>query len=310
MRLGVLDVGSNTVHLLVVDAHPGAGPIPMTDHKSVLRLMRYIDTEGRISDEGVTALIDAVSAAAKIADAAGLDAFLPMATSAIREAANGPETLALIRAHTGVDLQVLSGEEESRLTFLAIRRWYGWSAGNILVFDIGGGSLEISQGSDEMPDVAVSLPLGAGRTTVSHLHDDPPTLEQTEELAAHARRILGEALPLFAEQGAPDHIVGSSKTIRSLAKLAGSSGDNADGRTRLSLKRLTDWVPRLAMIPASARHALPGITEDRAFQIAAGGIVLREAMGTMGASSLEVSPWALREGVIMRYLDQLHGTSS
>ncbi|RLP78017.1 Ppx/GppA family phosphatase [Mycetocola tolaasinivorans] len=305
MRLGVLDVGSNTVHLLVVDAHPGAGPIPMTDHKSVLRLMRYIGPDGRISDEGVAALIDAVSAAARIADEAGLDAFLPMATSAIREATNGPETLALILSQTGVDLQVLTGEEEARLTFLAIRRWYGWSAGNILVFDIGGGSLEISQGSDEMPDIAVSLPLGAGRTTVSHLHSDPPTAEQTQSLAEHARSVITEVLPRFLEQGTPDHIVGSSKTIRSLAKLAGSSGESSDSRSRLSLKRLADWVPRIAMIPATARHALPGITEDRAFQIAAGGIVLREAMTALDAPALEVSPWALREGVIMRYLDQL-----
>ncbi|UCR89846.1 Ppx/GppA phosphatase family protein [Mycetocola spongiae] len=307
MRLGVLDVGSNTVHLLVVDAHPGAGPVPTTDHKSVLRLMRYIQADGSISEIGVRALIEAVRTGAEVAAAQNIDHLLPMATSAIREASNGEAVLERIATETGITLQVLSGEEEARLTFLAIRRWYGWSAGNILVFDIGGGSLEISQGSDEYPDVAVSLPLGAGRTTVSFLHDDPPTEEQTLGLAEHAHSVISSVLPLFAGQPVPDHIVGSSKTIRSLAKLAGrtSEGIGADDRTHLSLKKLSGWVPRVAQIPASARHALPGITEDRAFQIAAGGIVLREAMTVLQAPRLEVSPWALREGVIMRYLDQL-----
>ncbi|MFC4224700.1 Ppx/GppA phosphatase family protein [Lysinibacter cavernae] len=307
MRLGVLDVGSNTVHLLVVDAHPGAGPVPTTSHKSVLRLMRYITPDGSISDEGVDALVNAVQSAADIAASHNLDALLPMATSAVREATNGEATLRRIHEETGVDLQVLSGEEEARLTFLAIRRWYGWSAGNILVFDIGGGSLEITQGSDEYPDVAVSLPLGAGRSTISFLHNDPPTEEQVINLAEHANRVITEASVLFEGQPKPDHIVGSSKTIRSLGKLAGSSSDGVGKRARnkLSVKKLSNWLPRLAQIPAHARPALPGITEDRAFQITAGGIVLREAMTVMGAEKLEVSPWALREGVIMRYLDQL-----
>ncbi len=307
MRLGVLDVGSNTVHLLVVDAHPGAGPVPTTSHKSVLRLMRYITEDGSISELGVKAIVDAVQSAVDIAEGQKLDAFLPMATSAIREATNGAETLRRVHNETGVDLQVLSGEEEARLTFLAVRRWYGWSAGNILVFDIGGGSLEITQGNDEYPDIAVSLPLGAGRSTISHLHSDPPTPHEMDALAKHAREVISEAASLFRDQPQPDHVVGSSKTIRSLAKLAGSTseGVGTHERAKLSAKSLSSWVPRLGQIPAAARPALPGITEDRAFQITAGAIVLREAMTVMGAKKLEVSPWALREGVIMRYLDQL-----
>ena len=96
----------------------------------------------------------------------GIDEFLPFATSAIREAANGEEVLARVTRETGVELQVLPGEDEASLTFLAVRRWYGWSADNILLFDIGGGSLELTQGVDEVPDVARSVPLGAGRSTV------------------------------------------------------------------------------------------------------------------------------------------------
>lgn len=307
MRLGVLDVGSNTVHLLVVDAHEGARPVPMAADKSVLRLMRYITPEGAISEEGVAAILRAVQHAADVAQKHSIDELLPFATSALREATNGPELLERVEHETGVALHVLSGEDEARLTFLAVRRWYGWSAGNILLFDIGGGSLEIAAGSSEIPEVALSLPLGAGRSTIGFLHHDPPFPEEVSALRKHAASVLRAAVGAFAHLPAPHHIVGSSKTIRSLARLAGSTSDGVGAADRLRLGRaeLDDWVPRLARIPAEARPALPGITADRTFQIVAGGIVLGATMAAFGARELEVSPWALREGVILRYLDRL-----
>ncbi|MFC9561736.1 Ppx/GppA phosphatase family protein [Agromyces sp. NPDC056965] len=307
MHLGVLDVGSNTVHLLVVEAHPGARPIPTASHKSVLRLMRYLEPDGAISDEGVAAILTAVGGAASAARDAGIEELLAFATSAIREAANGEAVLDLVERDTGVRLQVLSGDDESRLTYLAVRRWYGWSAGRLLLFDIGGGSLELAQGIDEVPDVARSLPLGAGRSTISFLPDDPPSPEQVARLRAHAREVLSEAVAPFKALPSPNHVVGSSKTIRSLARLAGSVEDGFGDTERSILTRegLDDWTPRLARIPADARPALPGITADRTFQIVAGAVVLSEAMRAFGVDELEVSPWALREGLILRRLDRL-----
>lgn len=307
MRLGVLDVGSNTVHLLVVDAHNGARPVPMATDKSVLRLMRYLTPDGAISKEGIHAVLAAVRNAATVAAKHHIDELLPFATSALREATNGPELLARIEKETGVALQVLSGEDEARLTFLAVRRWYGWSAENILLFDIGGGSLEIAAGSGENPEVAISLPLGAGRSTIGFLHNDPPLSSQVRKLHDHAALLLTDAVGAFTALPTPDHVVGSSKTIRSLARLAGSTSDGfgSSGRLRLSRTELDNWVPRLARIPADARPALPGITADRTFQIVAGGIVLSEAMRAFQIEELEVSPWALREGIILRYLDRL-----
>lgn len=307
MRLGVLDVGSNTIHLLVVDAHPGARPIPAATHKSVLRLMRYITEDGAISDEGCQAILDAIASAMRVAEQEGIEELLPFATSAIREASNGPALLARILAETGVDLQVLSGEDEAKLTFLAVRRWSGWSAGGILLFDIGGGSLEIAAGGDEYPDLAVSVPLGAGRSTIGFLHDDPPTDSQVDALRMHARSVLQDAVARFGDRPSGGHVVGTSKTIRSLARLAGSTAAGPGGTERSLLKRseLSDWVPRLAQLPADARTALPGITADRTFQIVAGGVVLRETMRAFGVDELEVCPWALREGIILRYLDHL-----
>jgi exopolyphosphatase/guanosine-5'-triphosphate,3'-diphosphate pyrophosphatase len=269
--------------------------------------MRYLEPDGAISADGVEAIVTAIASAMEVARREGIDELLPMATSALREARNGEEVLARIQAATGVALRVLSGEDEGRLTFLAIRRWYGWSSGNILLFDIGGGSLEIAAGSDEYPEVAVSLPLGAGRTTVQFFPSDPPTPEQMLELRAHSRRVMrADALPLFAAQPPFEHVVGSSKTIRSLARLAGSSRPSATGDiVTLRRSELKDWIPRLGQLPAEARQALPGITADRTFQIVAGAIVLHSVMKLYDVEELEVSPWALREGILLRYLDAL-----
>ena len=174
MRLGVLDVGSNTVNLLVVDARRGGHPTPMSSTKATLRLAESIDNSGKITRKGADKLIETIDEFEKIADSSGCAELMAFATSAVRDAKNSDDLLARVRKETGVQLQVLRGVDESRLTFLAVRRWYGWSAGRIINLDIGGGSLELSNGVDEEPEVALSLPLGAGRLTREWLNDDPP----------------------------------------------------------------------------------------------------------------------------------------
>lgn len=159
MRLGVLDIGSNTVHLLAADVHPGGRPLASTSDRTVVRLMRFLDADGAITDEGVRALVDAVARAREIAAAEQVDALLATATSAVREAANGPEVIAQIESALGQELHVFDGDTEARLTFLAARRWFGWSAGRLLLLDIGGGSFEFAAGAEELPDVAASVPL-------------------------------------------------------------------------------------------------------------------------------------------------------
>lgn len=307
MRLGVLDIGSNTVHLLVADVHPGGRPLAATSERTVLRLMRYLEPDGSISETGVQALVDAVRQAREVAQAENVVELLATATSAVREATNGEDVIARIEAALGQELQVLGGESEARFTFLAVRRWFGWSAGQIMLFDIGGGSLELAAGSDELPDVAASVPLGAGRMTVEFLPHDPPGEDAVETLRTHARGVLAPVTDLMRDQPAPHHVVGSSKAIRSLAKLAGYpvAGWNGAERLRLPRAALGSWIPRLARIPASARQELPGITPDRTFQIVAGAVVLHTAMTEFDIDELEVSPWALREGVLLRYIESL-----
>ncbi len=309
MRLGVIDVGSNTVHLLVVDAHPGASPVPYHSQRSTLRLMRYLDGDGAIVEEGVARIVEAIREAVQTVAEIGVDDLIATATSAIREAANGAEVLARIEREAGVSLRVLSGEDEARITMLAVRRWLGWSAGEILLFDIGGGSFEIAQGADEYPDVQVSLPLGAGRSTVNFLVEDPPPREAVSRLRAHARAEFTRVRDsLFADRPRPKRVVGTSKTIRSLARLIGGPPDPVTGDlASLHYVGLREWEPSLREMPGSVREYLPGVTPERGYQLIAGAIVLRTAMKVFGVETLTVSPWALREGIVLRYIDALDG---
>jgi exopolyphosphatase/guanosine-5'-triphosphate,3'-diphosphate pyrophosphatase len=309
MRLGVLDVGSNTVHLLVVDAHPGARPLPAHSHKADLRLAQLLDDRGAIGPHGVEQLVDTVRGALEAAEDKGVEELLPFATSAVREATNADEVLARVKAETGVELRVLSGAEEARLTFLAVRRWFGWSAGKLLVLDIGGGSLEIAFGMDEEPDAAVSLPLGAGRLTAGWLPGDPADPADVKALRRHVRAQIARTVGEFSRSGAPDHVVATSKTFKQLARLAGAAR-SADGlyvQRELKRKSLEDWVPQLAAMTTAERSELPGVSEGRAGQLLAGALVAEGAMDLFGVETLEICPWALREGVILRHLDHMPG---
>ncbi|MER7112374.1 Ppx/GppA phosphatase family protein [Streptomyces sp. NPDC000229] len=307
MRLGVLDVGSNTVHLLVMDAHPGARPRPAHSHKAELRLAELLDADGSICDHGIERLITITHDALHTAEDKGCEEVLPFATSAIRDAANADAVLKRVKDETGVDLQVLTGEEEARLTFLAARRWFGWSAGKLLLLDIGGGSLEIAYGIDEEPDAAVSLPLGAGRLTAGWLPGDPPDPSDVKALRRHVRAQIARTVGEIARFGRPDHVVATSKTFKQLARIGGApgSGEGQYVQRVLSRTSLEEWVPKLAAMTAEQRCALPGVSEGRAPQLLAGALVAEGAMDLFGVEELEVCPWALREGVILRRLDHL-----
>ena len=174
MRVGVLDIGSNTGHLLVVDAHEGGHPDPVRSHKTQLRLAELLRSDGSLGPEGTKVLVHAAQEARAAAEDEGVEDLMAFATSAVREATDSAAVLQAVRDDAGVDLRVLPGEDEARLTFLAVRRWFGWSAGRLLCLDIGGGSLELAAGIDEEPEVALSVPLGAGRLTRDRLPGDPP----------------------------------------------------------------------------------------------------------------------------------------
>jgi exopolyphosphatase/guanosine-5'-triphosphate,3'-diphosphate pyrophosphatase len=312
VRLGVLDVGSNTVHLLVVDAHRGGHPTPMSSTTSSLRLAESIDESGKLTRRGADKLVETVDEFARIATSSGCADLMAFATSAVRDAKNSDEVLARVRSQTGVDLQVLTGVDESRLTFLAVRRWYGWSAGRIINLDIGGGSLELSTGVDEAPDIALSLPLGAGRLTREWLPDDPPGRRRVAMLREWLDTELVQAGKSVLEAGPPDLAVGSSKTFRSLARLTGAAPSAAGPRAKrtLTANGLRQLIAFISRMTTADRAELEGVSAERAPQIVAGALVAEASMRAMSLESVDICPWALREGVILRRLDsQTDGTA-
>jgi exopolyphosphatase/guanosine-5'-triphosphate,3'-diphosphate pyrophosphatase len=302
MRLGVLDVGSNTVHLLLVDAHRGAHPWPAYSEKSVLRLSEQIGRDGSLSEAAADALVVAVASARKAAEELKADDLLAFATSAVRDASNSADVLARVAAETGVRLEVLAGQDEARLTFLAVRRWFGWSAGRLLVLDIGGGSLEIAAGIDEAPDIALSLPLGAGRLTRERITADPPRAAEFESLRRHAQQMLAAI-----EIQGWDRAAATSKTFRTLARLAGAAPSTAGFRTPRSLSRtgLRQVIGFIRHLPSAALAEMDGVSAARAHQVLAGAVVAEVAMGQLELDVVDICPWALREGVILSRLDTL-----
>lgn len=305
-------MGSNTVHLLVVDAHRGGHPTPMSSSKSTLRLAEQIDTSGRLTAGGARSLIESVDEFTTIARSSGCEQVMAFATSAVRDATNCDDVLAAVESSTGVTVEVLTGADEARLTSLAVRRWFGWSAGRILALDIGGGSLEMSNGVDEEPDVALSLPLGAGRLTREWLSEDPPGKRRVAVLRDWLDAELAGPAKELREPGKPDLVVGTSKTFRSLARLTGAAPSSAGPRvtrtlTSNGLRQLISFISRMSV---RDRAELEGVSEDRAGQLVAGALVAEAAMRALSVDILEICPWALREGVILRRLDLEIGSTA
>ncbi len=277
----------------------------MSSSKATLRLSENTDADGNITREGADRLVGEVGDFAAIAKKSGCEQLMAFATSAVRDAHNSDAVLARVRAETGVSLETLSGVDEARLTFLAVRRWYGWSAGRILDLDIGGGSLELTSGSDEDPDVAFSLQLGAGRLTRDWLDGDPPGKRRVAVLRDWLDAELATPAKELLAAGDPDRAVGTSKTFRSLARLTGAAPSSAGPRvTRtLTANGLRQLIAFISRMTASDRAELEGVSADRSPQLVAGALVAEASMRALSIDTIEICPWALREGLILRKLD-------
>ncbi|MBS41783.1 MAG: exopolyphosphatase [Nocardioides sp.] len=306
MRLGVLDIGSNTGHLLVVDAHDGAAPLPAYSYKQPLRLAEHLDDDGAVSRAGADALVEFVAEAMVVAEDKGCEDILGFATSAVRDSTNADDVLGRVRKHTGVEIGVLSGADEARLTFLAVRRWFGWSAGRLAVFDIGGGSLEIAGGADERPDTAWSLPLGAARLARNHF-STPPDDDGLKKIRKTIRTEIARDAGNLLRAGTPHRAAATSKTFRSLARICGAA-PSAEGPLVprvLPLDDLRRWIPKLLEMSPSDLKDLPGVSASRSHQIVPGALVAEACMDIFDLEALEICPWALREGIILERIDRL-----
>lgn len=299
-------MGSNTVHLVAVDARAGGRPTPMSDWKTGLRLVETLDDDGAIDAKGLKKLTSAVEEAADLVVKLGCEEMIAFATSAVRSATNSDDVLDHVEQETGVRLRVLTGADEARLTFLAARRWYGWSVGRITNLDIGGGSFELSTGSDEDPDLALSLDLGAGRLTHHWFDTDPPERKKINMLRDYIDAELADAARQFKTVGVDGLAVGTSKTFRTLARLTGAAPSSAGPyiQRTLTAPGLRQLIAFISRMTAADRAELEGISADRSHQIVAGALVAEAGMRALGLEKIEICPWALREGVILQRLDK------
>jgi exopolyphosphatase/guanosine-5'-triphosphate,3'-diphosphate pyrophosphatase len=303
-RLGVLDIGSNTAQLQVVDLRRGAPPLPAYAVKQPTRLAEDIDADGAISPAGIDRLAEATGRAMQAAREHGVGLLYVFATAAIRDAVNRGEVIDLVEREAGVRPQFLSGEDEARLTYLAVHRWYGWSANRVLLIDIGGGSMEIVLGRDAEPDLAVSLPLGAGRLTRAFLPDDPPSRAQLKALRQHIGDTVREVTDRVRWEGPPSRAIATSKTFKQLARLAGCAPQRKGPFVRRTLHGddLATWIPELARRSAAERAKLRGISPARARQVLAGALLAKLTMSALDIRQVEICPWALREGIMLHYI--------
>jgi len=304
MLLGVLDIGSNSAQLQVFEARSGAPPLPTHAVKAPTLLGEAFGPDGAIESAGVDRVVEAVNHAMTAARRLGVQQLYVFTTSAVRDATNRDVILDRVEAETSVRPQYLSGEDEARLTYLAVHQWYGWSAGRLLILDIGGGSMEIVLGRDAEPELAMSLPLGAGRLTREFLPDDPPSRHQLKALRTHVNATLREVADRLLWEGVPERAIGTSKTFKQLARLSGAPSQRKGPFVRRSVtaKDLEAWIPRLADMRAGERAKLKGVSRSRSRQIIAGAVVAKAGMKALNVDSVDVCPWALREGILLHYL--------
>jgi exopolyphosphatase / guanosine-5'-triphosphate,3'-diphosphate pyrophosphatase len=304
MRIGVLDVGSNTTHLLIAEGGVGL-PLPLHAIKTRLRLAEHVDADGTVGESAVAQLAAAVQDAVAQARVWQVQELFVYATAVVRDAPNQQEVLSAVHDESGIRLGLLSGPEEAELTFLAARRWMGWRSGPLLLLDIGGGSLEIAYGHDISPDFAVSLTVGAGRLTRERLHGDPPSSAEVKAVRRHVRDQLTEAATRMHWEG-PCTAVATSRTFHQLARLCGAPPRRLGPFVHRELHRqeLKKQLARLARLPATERAKLPGISTPRARQSLAGAIVAHTTMTLFGLDGVTICPWALREGILLRRLEQ------
>lgn len=281
--------------------------MPASTYKEPLRLAEHLTADGALSDVGTGALVAFCRNALRLAEDKGCEQVHCFATSAVRDADNTDEVLRAVRDQTGVEIVVMPGEDEARLTFLAARRWFGWSMGRLAVFDIGGGSLEIAAGADEAPEHAWSLPLGAARLTREHFADGTREEGRLRQVHKLIRAELARTAGPLLRGGAPDRAVATSKTFRSLARICGAAPSAEGPYVRRTLARadLDGWLPKLIAMSDQEIGQLPGVSADRAHQVVTGAMLASACFDLFELTEMVVCPWALREGVILEHLDRM-----
>jgi exopolyphosphatase/guanosine-5'-triphosphate,3'-diphosphate pyrophosphatase len=295
-RFATIDVGSNTVLLLVVERR-GDALVPIVERAEITRLGRGVDATGRLDPIALRDTVAVLGAYAREARALGAMGIACVATSAARDARNGADFFAAVRDEAGLVPEVISGDEEARLVYVAAHRDFPDTP--LAVLDVGGGSSEYIVGEGAAPRARVSLQVGAVRLTERHVRDHPIPPAQLAAMRNDARSILAPLADLRPAPGA--RLVGVAGTVTTLSAVAQAlpryDGERVHG-ARLTLGHVEDLVERLARLPVAARAALPGMEPKRADVIVGGALVVAESMRAAGFPELTVSDRGVRWGLV------------
>jgi exopolyphosphatase / guanosine-5'-triphosphate,3'-diphosphate pyrophosphatase len=306
-RLASIDLGTNTVRLLVVEVDAAVGWRIVEHDQEVTRLGEGLTATGRLAEVPMSRTGAVVAGYVARARQAGAPAPRIIATSAVREATNGAAYAATLEQKTGVPVRVVSGEDEARLTVLGIVRGLGLQRGSFLAFDIGGGSTEYVLARDAHVQAAVSLRLGVvpltERYPFQHAVDWPRYLTMQDAV----RRQLLEELPAALTTTGLTEIVGTAGTVTTLAAL--DLGLPAYDSTRvhghrLSRQAIEALLDRLAPLTVAQRAALPCLEPGRADLIVPGVAIVLATLDAIGVETVRVSDWGLREGIMAEAIDE------
>lgn len=304
MRVGVVDIGSNSTRLLIAEIAADGRIVELDRRSQVTRLAEGVDANGRLAPDAI-ARVEATLTAYRVAlDGAQVaaDARVAVLTSAVRDAADGDAFTAAVRERHGLRARTLSGDDEARLTFLgAIHGRADAATGPVLVCDIGGGSTELVVGDRGAVEVHASLRLGVVRQTERHIAHDPPRPDELQALADEARTLLDEAI---ADMGRPrpTRAIGVAGTATSLAAITQELEPYDPRRVhgyRIARAQIELQLARLAQMPLAERRAVRGLHPDRAPVIVAGTVILLEIVRAFDCDELEISERDLMHGVAL-----------
>lgn len=299
MRIAAIDVGSNSIKLVVAEALGDGSLVALAREKDVVRLGRETLEKKHLDAEAVRRAIDAIARFRSIAASLGAERIIAVATASVREADNAAQFVAEVERQTGIHVEILSGIEEARLIGLAAMQCVP-HARSFVNIDIGGGSTEISSFEDGAPAQLFSVKIGAVRLTERFIRHDPPTAEELNALRDEIWRAL-ERPHRERRHVAWDAATGTSGTILAIGEaLHGESHQGARrGGLEVRLADLERFNRQLCIMTMEQRREAAGLSAQRAEIIVAGGLILEETMRAFGIASLTTCEWALREGVIL-----------
>ncbi|MCW5891314.1 MAG: Ppx/GppA family phosphatase [bacterium] len=300
MRLAAIDLGTNSVHMVIADVTPDGRIVVVDRVKEMVRLGRKAFTTGRLAPETMTLASKALRTFGRLARARKVQRLRTVATSAVREARNGAAFVARLRRETGMPIKVISGLEEARLIFQAARHAIGLEGGPHLLVDVGGGSVELSLAYDGKPLWLESLPLGVARLTDTFLTKDPPSAGQVQRLERHLAHEMG-ALERAKRAGAVQ-AVGTSGTINTLVAMALAARGEESARlhgAHATADEIARIRRRVLQVSAADRTELPGMDQKRIDLMPAAVVLVDTILQRAGGPDLVACSWALREGVLL-----------